>query len=73
VAQSQELLEASVPFSDIVKNTRPWLAGASAAEAVLLLGSLVFLLNFYLTSCEILNISAPAWFATPAATETHAS
>jgi cytochrome c oxidase cbb3-type subunit 1 len=73
VAQSQELLEASVPFSDIVKNTRPWLLGASAAEAVLLLGSLVFLLNFYLTSCEILKVSQPAQFTPPASQEGHAS
>jgi cytochrome c oxidase cbb3-type subunit I len=72
VAQSQELLEASVPFSDIVKNTRPWLAGASAAEAVLLLGSLVFLLNFYLTSCEILKVSKPAEFTPSASPEGHA-
>jgi cytochrome c oxidase cbb3-type subunit 1 len=72
VTQSQELLEASVPFSNIVKNTRPWLAGASAAEAVLLLGSLVFLLNFYLTSCEILKVSQPAEFTPPASPEGHA-
>jgi hypothetical protein len=50
-----------------------WLTGAIIAQGMLLLGNLAFAANFYLTSCEILNISAPAWFATPSATETHAS
>jgi cytochrome c oxidase cbb3-type subunit I len=72
VTQSQELLEAGVPFADIVKNTRPWLAAASLAEAVLLLGSLAFLLNFYLTSCEVMKISQPAQFNPPAEPQTHA-
>jgi len=72
VTQSQELLEAGVPFADIVRNTRPWLAGAVAAQAVLLLGNLALLVNFYLTSCRILNISEPAAFNPPAAMETPA-
>jgi len=72
VTQSQELLEAGVPFADIVRNTRPWLAGAAAAQAVLLLGNLALLVNFYLTSCRILNISAPAAFNPPSAMETPA-
>jgi cytochrome c oxidase cbb3-type subunit I len=69
VTQGQELLEAAVPFADIVKNTRPWLAAASAAQAILLLGNLALLANFYLTSCRILNISAPASFNPPSAME----
>jgi len=73
VAQSQELLEASVPFADIAKNTRVWLAGAAVAQAVLLLGNLLFLLNFYGTSCMILKLSSPASFNPPADMETHAS
>jgi cytochrome c oxidase cbb3-type subunit I len=72
VTQSQELLEATVPFADIVKNTRPWLAAASIAEAVLLLGNLAFLANFFLTSCEILKVSSPATFNPPAEMGTHA-
>ena len=73
VTQSQELLEASVPFSDIVNNTRPWLAAASVAQAILLVANLALLANFYLTSCRILNISVPAWFNQPSAMETPAS
>jgi cytochrome c oxidase cbb3-type subunit 1 len=73
VPQSQELLEATVPFADIVKNTRPWLGAASVAQAILLLGNLAFLLNFYLTSCEILRVSSPAAFNPPAEMETHVS
>jgi cytochrome c oxidase cbb3-type subunit 1 len=72
VTQSQELLEATVPFADIVRNTRPWLAAASVAEAVLLLGNLAFLANFYLTSCEILKVSSPASFNPPSEMGTHA-
>ena len=72
VTQSQELLEASVPFANIVKNTRPWLAAASIAEAVLLLGNLAFLANFYLTSCEILKVSSPAAFDPPPEMGAHA-
>jgi cytochrome c oxidase cbb3-type subunit 1 len=72
VTQSQELLEATVPFADIVRNTRPWLAAASVAEAVLLLGNLAFLANFFLTSCEILKVSSPASFNPPEQTGAHA-
>jgi cytochrome c oxidase cbb3-type subunit 1 len=72
VTQSQELLEASVPFADIVKNTRPWLLAAGIAQAVLLVGNMALLLNFYLTSCRILNISVPAWFSAPSAMESPA-
>jgi cytochrome c oxidase cbb3-type subunit I len=72
VTQSQGLLEASVPFADIAKNTRPWLAAASVAEGILLLGNLLFLVNFYGTACVILKLSARASFNPPAEMETHA-
>jgi cytochrome c oxidase cbb3-type subunit 1 len=70
VAQSQELLEASVPIIDISKNMRPWLMGAVVAQAILLVANVLLLLNFYGTACRILNISAPAWFNPPSAMET---
>jgi hypothetical protein len=58
-----------VPFADISRNIRPWLLAVTAARAVLLLGSIVFLANFYLTACRILNVSRPAYFNPPAAAE----
>jgi hypothetical protein len=70
VTQSQDLLEASVPISDISKNMRPWLMGAVVAQAILLIANVLLLLNFYGTACRILNISAPAWFNPPSAMET---
>jgi cytochrome c oxidase cbb3-type subunit 1 len=72
VIQSQDLLEASVPFADISRHTHLWLVAATAAQAVLLLGNLAFLANLYGTSCRILDISLPASFNPPAAMETHA-
>jgi cytochrome c oxidase cbb3-type subunit 1 len=73
VAQSQGLLEAAVPFSDITKNARPWLLAAGIAQGLLLLGNLLFLVNFYGTSCVILKLSAPAMFNPPAEGQSHAS
>jgi cytochrome c oxidase cbb3-type subunit 1 len=71
--QSQGLLDAAVPFADIVRDTRPWLLAASFAQVILLLGSIAFLANFYTTACEILSISEPAVFQAPSAQETPAS
>jgi cytochrome c oxidase cbb3-type subunit 1 len=73
VTQSQELLDKNIPLGDIAGHMQVWLAAAIIAQVILLLGNVAFVANFYLTSCEILNISAPAWFAAPRATETHAS
>ncbi|HZZ18567.1 MAG TPA: cbb3-type cytochrome c oxidase subunit I [Opitutaceae bacterium] len=73
VTQSQELLDKNIPLGDIAGHMQVWLSGAIVAQVILLLGNVAFTANFYLTSCRILNISAPAWFATPAATETHVS
>jgi len=71
-AQSRDLLDASVPFSAITAHTHPALAGATAAEILLLLGNIAFLVNFYGTACEILKLSEPAPFAAAPAAETHA-
>jgi hypothetical protein len=46
---------------------------AGIAQGILLVGNLLFLVNFYGTSCMILKLSAPAVFNTPAEAETHAS
>jgi cytochrome c oxidase cbb3-type subunit 1 len=73
VTQSQGLLDATIPFAEITKNVRPWLMAACVAQGILLLGNLLFLVNFYGTSCMILKLSAPASFNAPAEAETHAS
>jgi cytochrome c oxidase cbb3-type subunit 1 len=72
VTQSQELLDKNIPLGDIASHLHVWLSAAVVAQVILLVGNLAFVANFYLTSCRILNISAPAWFNTPA-TQTHAS
>jgi cytochrome c oxidase cbb3-type subunit 1 len=66
VTQSQGLLDASVPFAEITKNVRPWLTAAGVAQGLLLVGNLLFLVNFYGTSCMILKLSSPASFNPPA-------
>lgn len=73
LVQSQDLLDPKIAFAAITRETRPWLLGVSAAYLVLLAGNIALLVNFYATACEILNISKPAAFSTPAAVETHAS
>jgi cytochrome c oxidase cbb3-type subunit I len=73
VVQSQDLLEASVPFADISHHTRPWIQAATAGRAVLLFANVAFLVNFYLTACMILKISKPAAFEPSSAMETPAS
>ena len=62
-----------MPFSAITLHTRDSLLGATVAQALLLLGNICFLANFYGTACEILKISEPASFEPPSALETHAS
>jgi cytochrome c oxidase cbb3-type subunit I len=73
VTQSQELLDRNIPLGDIATHLHVWLSVSVAAQVILLVGNLAFAANFYLTSCRILNISAPAWFSAPAAPQTHAS
>lgn len=71
--QAQDLLDPKVSFEAIGRHTRPYLLVTTAAQGVLLLGNITLLVNFYTTACEILNISQPAVFTTPAAVETRAS
>jgi cytochrome c oxidase cbb3-type subunit I len=73
VVQSRGLLDPGVPFAEIARETRPWLIAATLAQAMLLLGNIAFLANFYLTSCRILDISEPASFNPPKTVESPAS
>jgi cytochrome c oxidase cbb3-type subunit 1 len=72
VIQSQDLLDPKVDFAEIAHHTRLWLLAASAAQGILLLASIAFLVNFVGTSCRIMNISQPAVFDPPAGAEAHA-
>ncbi len=72
VSQSSELLDPSVAFAAITAHARMALVGATAAQGVLLLGNIAFLANLYGTSCEVMNLSSPAWFRPAQAQETHA-
>ncbi len=72
-AQSHGTLAPSISFATITEQTRLSLVVATAAQGLLLLGNIAFLANFYGTACEILNISAPAWFKPAPAMETPAS
>lgn len=72
VIQSQDLLDPKVDFADISRHTHLWLQAASAAQGILLLASLAFIVNFVGTACRIMDISKPAVFDPPAAVEAHA-
>jgi cytochrome c oxidase cbb3-type subunit 1 len=72
VIQSQDLLDPKITFEEIALNTRPWLGAVSVAQGILLLASIAVTVNFVLTACRVLNISQPAVFDPPAATEAHA-
>ncbi|HEY1793711.1 MAG TPA: cbb3-type cytochrome c oxidase subunit I [Opitutaceae bacterium] len=62
-AQGRGLAQASVPFSQITASTRPWLAGACAAQAILLLANFLLAVNFFGTACELSKIAPKAEFA----------
>jgi cytochrome c oxidase cbb3-type subunit I len=62
VIQSQDLSNPAVAFAEIARHTRPWLAAATAAQAILLLGNIALTVNFIGTACRILNVSEPASF-----------
>jgi len=47
IVQGNGLNDPSVTFAQIAERTHPWLYLASAAEAVLLLGNLLLLVNFF--------------------------
>jgi len=49
-AQGRGLNDPTVAFADLASLTRPWLLGATAAQALLLLGNLLLTLNFILTA-----------------------
>lgn len=65
-SQGQALLDPKISYPEIAAATRPWLLGASAAQALLLLGNLMLGVNFALTlSSSLLASTAPA-YAPPA-------
>ena len=47
--QGRALLAPGAQFSDIAASTRPWLLAATAAQALLLFGNLIFAVNFLQT------------------------
>jgi len=51
VVQGGSLLDPAISFDAIGRLTRPWLLAASGAQALLLLGNLLMLLNFLRTAC----------------------
>jgi len=64
--QGQALLDPKISYPEIAAATRPWLLGASAAQALLLLGTSMLGVNFALTlSSSLLASTAPA-YAPPA-------
>ncbi len=69
LAQSRGLADPAVPFAEIFRHTRPWLAAATAARAALLLGNIALAMNFAGTACRFLNASEPASFNPPTAME----
>jgi cytochrome c oxidase cbb3-type subunit 1 len=74
--QGQDLLNAKVSFAEIVAHTRTWLLVATAAQGILLLGNLLFLVNFCQTAyCCCCCPAAPTEdpFRQPATMEATAS
>jgi len=69
IVQSNDLLEAKVPFADIASHTRSWLLFATIARAILLLGNIALAVNFIGTACRILDLSKPASFSPSSAME----
>ncbi len=62
--QGHALLDAKLSFAAIAASTRPWLLAATAGEAILLLGSLVLTVHFFLlqaaAGCSTFGSTAPA-------------
>jgi len=69
IAQGRGLADPAVAFPEIARQTRPWLAAATAAQAMLLLGNMALALNFAVTAWRLLGAAEPAAFEAPAATE----
>jgi cytochrome c oxidase cbb3-type subunit I len=59
--QGSDLNNAKVTFAEIAAHVRPWLLGAAAAQALLLLGNLMLLVNFWRSACF--------WFPAPASAQ----
>ncbi|HTU03483.1 MAG TPA: cbb3-type cytochrome c oxidase subunit I, partial [Candidatus Sulfotelmatobacter sp.] len=69
LVQSGGLADPAVAFADIAHRTRPWLASASAAQAILLLGNISLAVNFVGTACGLLKVAEPASFNPSSAME----
>ena len=72
--QGHDLNHGATSFADIAEHTRPWLLGATTAQAILLLGNLLVLVNLTLSACSAC-CSAPveSSFRQPSTMEAHAS
>ncbi|MSU24765.1 MAG: hypothetical protein EXS32_13200 [Opitutus sp.] len=62
--QGHDLNNAKVSFADLAAHLRPWLLAAAAAQALLLLGHLIFAVNFLFTAAQACPFGSP--FAKPA-------
>lgn len=71
--QGHALLNHEVKFSDIALSTRPWLLAATAAQALLLLGNLILVVNFLQTLAAKPVASKTPLFRAPAVMEATAS
>ncbi len=58
--QGQALLVPAAKFSDLAAATRPWMLAATAAQAALLLGNLMLLVNFVQTVAALVPFRAAA-------------
>lgn len=72
--QAGDLLNAKIAFADIAGHLKPWLLAVAAGHAVLLLGNLLFLVNFCRSAC-VCSTTAPATtlFRQPSTLEATAS
>ena len=73
IVQGRDLMQPSVAFAKIGSDTAPWLLLASAAQAVLLLGNVLLLVNFFKSALCPFYAAAAASIRRPAALEARAS
>jgi cytochrome c oxidase cbb3-type subunit 1 len=71
--QGHELNESTASFTVVAEHTKSWLLVATAAQAVLLLASLVLGVNFLRTACFKGNVSSVQLLRQPAVMEAHVS
>jgi cytochrome c oxidase cbb3-type subunit 1 len=69
IIQSQDLADPKIAFEEITRHTHPWLLAATVAQAVFLLGSVAFAVNFVGTAFPFLKLSQPATFNQPSTME----